>query len=78
MRVVIVEDDGKIASFVQRGLEEAGYHVDRVADAEGAVPLLVTGEYDAAVVDIMLPGMDGLSMIETLRECGEYPIGQAG
>lgn len=75
MRVLIVEDDSKIAQFVRRGLEEVGYHVDHQADAESAVPLLADGEYDAAVVDIMLPGMDGLSMIETLRERGvDTPI----
>jgi DNA-binding response OmpR family regulator len=75
MRVLIVEDDQKIAHFIRKGLEEVGYHADHEADAESAVPRFETGHYDAAVVDIMLPGMDGLSMIETLRERGvETPI----
>ena len=75
MRVFLVEDDSKILKFVERGLTEVGYHVDTAMDAESAVPGLSGGDYDAAVVDVMLPGMDGLSMIETLRERGvDTPI----
>jgi DNA-binding response OmpR family regulator len=75
VRVFLVEDDSKILKFVERGLTEVGYHVDTAMDAESAVPELTSGSYDAAVVDVMLPGMDGLSMIETLRERGvDTPI----
>ncbi len=67
MRVFVVEDDPKIGGFVARGLREAGFAVDHVERAEDAVPRLESGNYDAAVVDVMLPGMDGLAMIEKLR-----------
>jgi len=67
MRVIVVEDDPKIGLFVARGLREAGFAVDHVERAEDAVPRLESGNYDAAVVDVMLPGMDGLTMIEKLR-----------
>jgi len=70
MRIIIVEDDNKIAQFIARGLTEAGYQVDHETDAESAIPLMARNEYSAAVVDVMLPGMDGLSLIETVRERG--------
>ncbi len=68
MRILIVEDDRKIASFVAKGLREAGFAVDAVTTAEDALAGFAATAYDAAVVDIMLPGMDGLAMIERLRE----------
>ncbi|MEE8441019.1 MAG: response regulator transcription factor [Spirochaetia bacterium] len=75
MRIIIVEDDSKIARFVGKGLTEAGYQVDHEADAESAGPRMIAAEYDAAVVDVMLPGMDGLSLIETVRARGvDTPI----
>lgn len=67
MRILVVEDDVKIASFVVKGLKQAGYAVDRCADGEEALTLAETTAYDAAVVDIMLPKLDGLSMIQRLR-----------
>ncbi|MFP4112808.1 MAG: winged helix-turn-helix domain-containing protein [Spirochaetota bacterium] len=70
MRIIVIEDDPKIGQFVARGLREAGYAVDQVARAEEAIPMLGADNYDAAVVDVMLPGMDGLSMIQVLRERG--------
>ena len=68
MRILIVEDDRKIASFVAKGLREAGFAVDAVTTAEDALAGFAATAYDAAVVDIMLPGIDGLEMIERLRE----------
>jgi len=70
MRVIVIEDDPKIGQFVARGLRESGFAVDLVERAEEAIVRLSGGTYDAAVVDVMLPGMDGLSMIEQLREEG--------
>lgn len=67
MRVLVVEDDGKIASFVANGLREAGYAVDVAADGTEGLYLASSGQYDAAVMDLMLPGMDGLSIIERIR-----------
>jgi len=68
MRILIVEDDSKIASFVAKGLREAGYAVDHVTSGEEALDFAQSVAYDAAVVDIMLPGMDGLTLIEKLRQ----------
>jgi len=67
MRILVVEDDRKIASFISRGLKEAGFAVDVAHDGVDGLHLGLTEPYDAAVVDIMLPGVDGLSLIERLR-----------
>jgi two-component system OmpR family response regulator len=67
MRILVVEDDKKIASFVAKGLKEAGYAVDVAQDGLDGLDLGLSGVYDAAVVDIMLPGLDGLTLIERLR-----------
>jgi two-component system OmpR family response regulator len=67
MRTLIVEDDHKIASFVVKGLKEAGFAVDRAASGNDGLHLALTGAYDVAVVDIMLPALDGLSLITELR-----------
>ncbi len=68
MRILLVEDDLKIASFVLRGLKGAGYAVDHAVDGEHGLFLAINKPYDAAVVDIMLPGLDGLSVIERMRQ----------
>jgi two-component system OmpR family response regulator len=70
MRILIVEDDAKIASFVVKGLKQSGYAVDHCADGEEALVLAETTSYDAAVVDLMLPRLDGLSLIQRLRNKG--------
>jgi len=67
MRLLVVEDDAKIASFLVRGLKESGYAVDHAADGETGLLLAETTEYDAAVIDIMLPQLDGLSLVKRLR-----------
>ncbi len=67
MRALIVEDDDTIAEFVARGLREAGFAVDRVADGEAGVDAATQQSYDVAIVDVMLPKRDGLTLIEELR-----------
>ncbi|HEX3729624.1 MAG TPA: response regulator transcription factor [Opitutaceae bacterium] len=67
MRILVVEDDVKIASFVVRGLKESGFSVDHAADGDTGLALAETTEYDAAVVDVMLPRLDGLSLVRRLR-----------
>ncbi len=67
MRVLVVEDDKKIASFVANGLKQAGFAVDIASDGEDGVHMALHESYDAAVIDIMLPKLDGLSLIEELR-----------
>jgi two-component system, OmpR family, response regulator len=70
MRVLIVEDDETIASFVVKGLREAGFAADHAGDGQQGLDLAVAQPYDAAVVDLMLPGLDGLGLIRRLRERG--------
>ncbi len=67
MRILIIEDDTKIASFVEKGLKQAGYAVDVADNGTEGLHMALCEPYDAAVVDIMLPGMDGLSVIEAMR-----------
>jgi two-component system OmpR family response regulator len=70
MRALIVEDDRTIAEFVANGLREAGYAVDVAADGERGVELASSGEYDVAIVDVMLPRVDGLTLIDRVRARG--------
>ena len=67
MRILLIEDDEKIALFVKKGLKAAGFAVDGAADGETGLHLALTEPYDAAIIDIMLPKLDGLSLIEELR-----------
>ena len=71
MRILVVEDDKKIASFVVKGLKESGFAVDHAADGENGLFMAETIAYDAAVVDRMLPKLDGLSLIQQLRAKGK-------
>jgi two-component system OmpR family response regulator len=67
MRILLVEDDRKIASFVVKGLKAAGYAVDHAPDGEEGLHLALTQPYDTAIVDIMLPKLDGLTLIGRMR-----------
>jgi two-component system OmpR family response regulator len=70
MRVLLVEDDPTIAAFVAKGLREAGFAVDEAADGETGLTLAREQKFDAAIVDVMLPRLDGLSLIDALRGRG--------
>ncbi len=70
MRALIVEDDATIAQFVAKGLEEAGFAVDPAADGPEGLRRALETPYDVAIVDVMLPGLDGLALVETLRRRG--------
>lgn len=67
MRILVVEDDRKIASFVVNGLKQSGFAVDHCADGEEGLILARSTPFDAIVVDIMLPKLDGLSLVQSLR-----------
>lgn len=67
MRLLLIEDDRKIASFVTKGLEAAGFAVDHALDGVRGLDLGLTEPYDVIIVDLMLPKLDGLSVIENLR-----------
>jgi two-component system OmpR family response regulator len=68
MHVLFVEDESDIASFVTKGLGEAGFSVIHSADGENARALRLSGKFDAIVLDIMLPRLDGLSVLRAWRE----------
>src|SRR6266567_4425794 len=75
MRILVVEDDQKIASFIVNGLKQSGFAVDHCADGEEAAIRAQTISYDAAIVDIMLPRLDGLNLIQQLRAKGvQIPV----
>ena len=67
MRVLVFEDDAKIASFVVRGLKQAGYAVDHAPDGDTGLALGRSTDYDAAIIDVMLPALDGISLVKRLR-----------
>ncbi len=67
MRVLLVEDDKKIASFIVKGLKQEGFSVDHAGDGEDGLHLGLNKQYDVAIVDIMLPKLDGLTLIEKMR-----------
>ncbi len=67
MRILVVEDDPKISSFIIKGLKQAGFAVNHAADGEDGLDLALCEPCDAAIIDIMLPKLDGLSLIEKLR-----------
>jgi DNA-binding response OmpR family regulator len=68
MRILVVEHERKIASFVQKGLKEFGFTVDVIARGDEALEVILVNHFDAIVLDIMLPGRDGLSVLRALRE----------
>ena len=70
MRILIIEDDEKIASFVVKGLRQNGYLVEHAEDGRSGLAHLLEGGWDAAVVDIMLPFIDGLSLVQSARQDG--------
>jgi DNA-binding response OmpR family regulator len=75
MRILIIEDDRKISSFLKKGFKEVGYAADVAEDGEEGLQLTRQGVYDTIVADLMLPKLDGLSMIERFRAEGiETPV----
>ena len=67
MRILLIEDDLKLASFILKGFKEAGFAVDHCVDGEDGLHMALSEPYDAAIVDIMLPKLDGFSLIDELR-----------
>ena len=70
MRILVVEDEPAIAAFIQDGLIKAGYGVDVASEATDALHWAAIAAYDVILLDVMLPGMDGLTLCETLRRTG--------
>jgi two-component system copper resistance phosphate regulon response regulator CusR len=71
MRLLLVEDDSRIARFVARGLQEQSYAVDVVADGDSALYQVEINDYDIVILDVMLPGKDGFSVCHEIRELGK-------
>ena len=67
MRLLVVEDERKVASFIKKGLEEEGYAVDLASDGETGLTMSLDGVHDLIILDINLPKMDGLSILQELR-----------
>lgn len=75
MRVLVIEDDKETADYIAKGLTEAGFTADVATDGKAGLVQAVSEDYDAAIVDRMLPGLDGLSLVEALRGAGkDLPI----
>jgi two-component system OmpR family response regulator len=70
MRVLVVEDDAAIARLLARGLREAGFTVDEAADGDAGLQRARLDTYDVAIIDLMLPKLDGLGLIEAIRRAG--------
>ena len=68
MRLLLVEDDKNTAAFVVKGLKESGYAVDHVTDGESGLHMALSEAYDAAIIDLMLPKLDGLPIIGKIRQ----------
>jgi len=75
MRLLVVEDDGEMARYLKRGLEDAGYAVDVAADGGEGLHLAASDRYSVVVLDLMLPVMDGLAVVAEMRSRGiETPV----
>ncbi len=72
MRLLLVEDDARIARFVAKGLREQAYAVDVTADGEDALYKVSVNDYDAMILDLMIPGLDGFEVCRRLRSAGSY------
>jgi len=68
MKLLIIEDDRIIADFIIRGMKEAGYSIEHAGDGESGLAHAVSGNFDLAIIDVMLPRLDGLSVISKIRE----------
>ena len=71
MRVLLIEDDASVAEYIVKGLRESGYQVEHAADGKTGLVQATTEQYDALIVDRMLPHVDGLTIIQTLRAAND-------
>ncbi len=74
MKVLIIEDEVKTGDYLRKGLSENGFFVDLATDGRDGLHLALTGEYDVIVLDVMLPGMDGWSVLQELRRSQQTPV----
>lgn len=74
MKLLLIEDEEKTSSYINRALSEQGFTLDVVDNGVEGLHLALEYEYDAIVLDIMLPGMDGYQILERLRACKQTPV----
>lgn len=74
MKILLIEDESKTVDYLKRGLTEQGYSVDIATNGIDGLHLAATAEYDAIILDIMLPGMDGISLLRSLRPSCNTPV----
>ena len=74
MRILVVEDNAKLAGHLRRGLAESGYVVDVATDGIDGRHMAIEGNYDLVLLDVMLPGADGFTLLETLRQHKDTPV----
>jgi two-component system OmpR family response regulator len=70
MKILLIEDDEETAAYVLNGLSEAGHLGEHCLDGRDGLVMATTGDYDVLIVDRMLPGLDGLGLVKTLRSAG--------
>ena len=68
MRLLVIEDEQKVANFIKQGLEEEGYAVDHAADGASGLQMALEGLHDVIVLDVLLPKLDGLGLLQQLRQ----------
>lgn len=75
MKILLVEDESKVANFIVRGLQEEGYTVDLAEDGKRGLELVIAGDYDMVLLDLMIPEIDGLEVLKRARKAGiETPV----
>ncbi|WP_304305343.1 heavy metal response regulator transcription factor [Pseudacidovorax intermedius] len=74
MHLLVVEDEEKLGDYLRKGLVESGFNVELAREGPNGLALAQTGNYDAVVLDIMLPGMDGLKVLQELRKSSKVPV----
>jgi two-component system OmpR family response regulator len=71
MRILVIEDDAEVAAYLVKGLKENGYNVDHATDGKEGLLMAASENYDVMVIDRMLPNVDGLTIIKTIRAAGK-------
>ncbi|MFZ3117707.1 MAG: heavy metal response regulator transcription factor [Variovorax sp.] len=74
MHLLVIEDELKLGDYVRKGLTESGFNVDLSRDGSEGLGMALTGNYDAIVLDVMLPGIDGFKVLEMLRKSSSTPV----
>lgn len=74
MHLLVIEDEQKLGDYLHKGLSESGFNVDLSRDGTEGLGMALTGNYDAIVLDVMLPGIDGFKVLEVVRKTASTPV----